>query len=170
MLRHSWSAAVLPPLLRSSPHLPFPRITSSKNNGHPEARRISAVPKDLSQFPFRNAFCNAGNTKASIFPLQQRLPYLLQLLLLLLVHVRKRQVQTVQGLDNRGSNHQPCVPLVVRWNHVPRRPFGRRVLHHLFVRLLVVVPEFTLLNIVHRKLPILLRILQPFQKSLLLLL
>src|SRR5450755_3672926 len=45
---------------------------------------------------------------------------------------------------------------------------GGRILDHLLVRFLVVFPEAALLDVVHRKLPILLRILQPLQKSFLL--
>ncbi len=46
---------------------------------------------------------------------------------------------------------------------------GSRVPNHLFIRRLVIVPAFPLLHVRRREFPVLLRIVQPLQKSLLLL-
>src|SRR5713226_45906 len=104
----------------------------------------------------------------SILPLQQRLPNLLQLLLLGLVHIRELQIQSIQRLDNRRRHRQSRKPFIIRRYHIPRRMLRRRPLHHLFVRFLVVLPELALLDVRHGKFPVFLGIVQPLQKSLLL--
>ena len=44
--------------------------------------------------------------------------------------------------------------------------FGRRRLNHLFISILVIVPEATLIDVVHGKFPVLLGIVEAFQKAL----
>ncbi len=60
-------------------------------------------------------------------------------------------------------------PLVVRRHHIPRRLRRRRLANHILIRLLVLVPRIPLLQVRCRKLPVLRRVIQPRQKTPLLL-
>src|SRR2546421_12669533 len=93
----------------------------------------------------------------------------LQLFLLGFVYVWEGKMEFVERLDDRGSHDQPRKPLVVRGNYEPRRVLRGRILDHLLVSFLVILPEAAFVDVRHGELPVLLWILQPLEEPLLLL-
>ncbi len=92
-----------------------------------------------------------------------------QFLALAIVDCRILQVQVLERVDDRASHDQPREPLVIGGHDVPRRVVAGGVLDHVFVGVLVVVPEVALLGVGHRELPVLVLLLQALQEALLLL-
>src|SRR6266576_6106556 len=86
-----------------------------------------------------------------------------------LVHFWEGKMEFVERLDNRGRHDQSRKPLVVRGNHEPRRVLRGRILDHLLVRFLVILPESSFVDVRHGELPVLFRILQALEEPFLLL-
>src|SRR5713101_3194900 len=89
---------------------------------------------------------------------------------LLRTHLGIREPQRGQSPDDRGPDDDTGEPLVVGGHDVPRGVPGRGGADQLLVGLHVVVPELTLLDVVGRELPVLLRSLESLEETLPLLL
>src|SRR4051812_29581803 len=70
---------------------------------------------------------------------------------------RKLRVGVDERVHEYGTSREAREPLVIRRDHVPRRPPGARMAEHLGERDLIVVPPLTLGYVGGRKLPVLLR-------------
>src|SRR5262249_38906962 len=76
---------------------------------------------------------------------------------LLVVHIRISKVERADLPRDDSGDDGPGHPLVVGRNDVPRSPPRARGREGLLVRLLVVVPELSLLEVRERELPVLVR-------------
>src|SRR5260370_33509052 len=93
-----------------------------------------------------------------------------QLFLLGFVHYWEGKMEIVERLDNRGGHDQPRKPLVVARNDEPRRVLLRGILYHPLASSLAFLPEASFVGIRHQKLPASLRVLEPPQEAVLMLL
>src|SRR5215467_9333863 len=107
----------------------------------------------------------ATRKKHSVFLLQKGSAPGLKLLALGFFHIRESQIEAVEGFKDSPGNDEAREPLVVRRNDVPGSVLGGRLLDHLFVRFLIVLPEAALLHVGHGELPILLGILETFEET-----
>ena len=93
-----------------------------------------------------------------------------QFLLTISAHFRIAHLQTFERVEDDLGDDQPCVFLVVGGNDKPGRIISARRAEAFLVGLRVVVPEFALLQIRVAELPILVWVVDTFEKPFALLL
>src|SRR5690348_7011372 len=86
-----------------------------------------------------------------------------------IAHLGIVQIEIIQRVDDRGTDHDARKPLVIRRHDVPRRMFGRRIANHVFISVHIIIPVFTFLRVIGRKFPVFFRLLNPLEKALFLL-
>src|SRR6202035_2336492 len=79
------------------------------------------------------------------------------------------QIERVQRFDAGGGHYDAGKPFIVGGHDIPRRLGGGRGANNILVGSHVIVPEGSLLDVVSRELPVLLRVLKSLKKTLLLL-
>ena len=144
-----------PPPQRLSPRPPDQRAA---RRGH---RHATKRWRELGRSPNR-AFCRRS------VDAKQRCPRRRQFLLLGCTHLWVMKIQRGKSVNHCRCDDHTRKPFGVRRHHIPRRILRRRLANRLFISLHVLFPETALLGIVRRELPILVRVIKPFQEPFLL--
>src|ERR1051326_2572810 len=91
-----------------------------------------------------------------------------QLFQLLFADFRKGHLQRLHSLNHHLRDGMVPKPLVIGRNNVPGRGFGRTLRNGIFIRVLIFLPVAPFREIGGRRLPVLVRVVQPFLETLLL--